>query len=134
MAKSWEFWCHAQLPHRPCRPTSSPSLPVTTMSSQDYYGGGNHQGQGQYYPPQSQYHPASRRLSSLMQSASQIRLRGRAGTIPSSPSKATKVALVIKVNLVNISSPTLDLDTPRNRHLSLSMCLYSQYAKRSTRF
>lgn len=58
--QSWEFWWHP----RCCRPYPSQcpshrksllaSL-ATTMSNQDYYGGGQppySQGQGQYYPPQ----------------------------------------------------------------------------------
>ena len=65
--------------------------------------------------------PSSRHITRA-QLALQARLQDKAGIIPSSPSKA------IKVNLV-ISSPTLDLDMPRNRHLRLSMCLYSSYPK-----
>jgi len=52
-------------------------------------------------------------------------VQGKAVIIPSNPNKVTKAVLAIRANLVRISSPTLALDMPRNRHLRLSMCSYS---------
>ena len=67
---------------------------------------------------------SSQRLSrALTQSALQVRLQGKAGIIPSNPSKPTKVALAIKASRAR--------GTPHNHHPRPSTCLYSSFAKQT---